>query len=180
MSSYTPEACHDPLLASAPRILAFTPTVEYTSWRTAVAAKLRELVGIMPDPVAPEPRIEYVHDMGDYTDTRFIFTAEANADVPCHLLTPKAGMAPCPVMICLQGHSTGMHISLGRPKYDGDAERSRGDGISACRQRARGMRRWCWSSAVSASGRICARTTCAMSAGAVPMPAWWRCCWDGQ
>ena len=30
------------------------------------------------------------------------------------------GIENPPVMICLQGHSKGMHISLGRPKYEGD------------------------------------------------------------
>ncbi len=28
------------------------------------------------------------------------------------------GVEKPPVIICLQGHSKGMHISLGRPKYD--------------------------------------------------------------
>ena len=32
------------------------------------------------------------------------------------------GVENPPVMICLQGHSTGMHISLGRPVYPGDVE----------------------------------------------------------
>ena len=32
------------------------------------------------------------------------------------------GVENPPVIICLQGHSTGMHISLGRPKFEGDEE----------------------------------------------------------
>ncbi|MHB9130966.1 MAG: alpha/beta hydrolase family protein [Armatimonadota bacterium] len=120
MEAFSPETCHQPLLAAAPRRLAFDPSSDYATWRTAVDEKLRELVGELPEPVVPNLRIEYVRDEGDYTETRFIFSAEANADVPCHLLVPKAGTAPYPVVICLQGHSTGMHISLGRAKYDGD------------------------------------------------------------
>ena len=38
-----------------------------------------------------------------------------------NLLIPQ-GDVPVPVVICLQGHSKGMHISLGRPKYPGDEE----------------------------------------------------------
>ena len=37
-----------------------------------------------------------------------------------------------PVMICLQGHSKGMHISLGRPKYEGDEEKINGGDRDFC------------------------------------------------
>ena len=33
---------------------------------------------------------------------------------------PNGAVVPLPVVICLQGHSTGMHISLARAKFPGD------------------------------------------------------------
>ena len=61
-----------------------------------------------------------------FDEIRFTFESEPGFFVPAHLLLPKStyqcGTAKLPVVICLQGHSTGMHISLGRIKYDRDAE----------------------------------------------------------
>jgi dienelactone hydrolase len=40
--------------------------------------------------------------------------------MPCHLLVPGGAAGPLPVVLCLQGHTTGMHLSLGRPGDDRD------------------------------------------------------------
>ncbi|MCK4373914.1 MAG: hypothetical protein KAX19_01255 [Candidatus Brocadiae bacterium] len=40
-----------------------------------------------------------------------VFAAAECADVPAHLLVPKGETHPLPAMVCLQGHSPGMHIS---------------------------------------------------------------------
>ena len=122
MDAFSPEACHAPLLAAAPKRLAFDPSRDFAEWRGALDAKLRELLGHVPAKVPPNVRItsEQAHDA--FVEKRFTFTAEANADVPCHLLIPMSGKAPFPVMICLQGHTSGMHISLGRAKSKKDEE----------------------------------------------------------
>ncbi len=83
----------------------------------------------MPVPTgAPDTAVEFEED-GDprFTELRFTFESEPGFRVPAHLLIPKAPSrlernGKLPVMICLQGHSTGMHISLGRAKFPGDAE----------------------------------------------------------
>jgi len=92
------------------------------AWRKALKSKLSELLGRKPVKVKPNVKVEYEIDCGAFIDRRFVFSAEAGVEVPCHLLVPKEAPSPLPLMICLQGHSTGMHISLGRPKYEGDAE----------------------------------------------------------
>ncbi|MCL1909866.1 MAG: acetylxylan esterase, partial [Kiritimatiellaeota bacterium] len=72
--------------------------------------------------------------------TRFTIQTETGYRVPCHFCVPMGGersegtarspsapeeavsaKSPYPVAICLQGHTTGMHISLGRVKHDGDS-----------------------------------------------------------
>ncbi len=120
MNTFAPETCHAALLDTAPRVLAFDPHHDFAAWRQAVDTKLRELVGVMPAPTPPAVRIEFDTDHGDFRERRFVFTAEAGADVPCHLWTPP-GKGPFPVVICLQGHSTGMHVTLGRPQFPHDA-----------------------------------------------------------
>jgi len=121
MEQFAPEICHNPLLDVAPRSLAFTPGVDFAAWRAELDATLRRLVGVTPDPAPLDPRVEYELEHDEFIERRFLFTAEAGADVPCHLLIPRTKRAPYPVVICLQGHSTGMHISLGRPKSEADA-----------------------------------------------------------
>jgi dienelactone hydrolase len=122
MPEYTPEAVHEHIAATMPRALGFDPSADLDTWRTDVKAKLTELVGVMPDVVPLNVTVEWEKEHDDFREIRFHFTAEAEAEVPCHLLVPLGGDTPHPAVICLQGHSTGMHISLGRPKYEGDEE----------------------------------------------------------
>jgi dienelactone hydrolase len=117
---FAPETCHNPLLDAPPRALAFHKHAgDVAGWVTTLRETFLSLLGEMPAPVALNPRVEWDTDHGAYRERRIVFSAEAGADVPCHLLLPP-GPGPFPVMICLQGHSTGMHISLGRAKYPGD------------------------------------------------------------
>jgi cephalosporin-C deacetylase-like acetyl esterase len=114
--------------------MAFDPANNFAEWQMEVGIKLRELVGVMPDQVPPSVRIEWERSYDSFDETRFTFTSEPGADVPCHLLLPKNADGPVPVVICLQGHSTGMHISLGRPSEeynDGPIEGDRDFAIQA-------------------------------------------------
>ena len=145
MDPFAPETVHDYLLRRAPLPLEFDPTKDFSIWRKEVDWKLREILGIMPDKVAPNLRVEFEEEHEDFIERRFVFTAEeygagdesVRADVPCHLVLPKTGPGPFPVVITLQGHSTGMHISLARAKYEGDEKTIGGDRdfcISAVRE----------------------------------------------
>ncbi len=60
--------------------------------------------------------------MDTFTEIIFEFQSEPGYFIPCHLLVPKGAQKPLSVMICLQGHSTGMHFSLGRKKFEGDTD----------------------------------------------------------
>lgn len=127
MPNFAPEACHAPLLENAPRVLAFNEGRDFEPWRAEVAAKLRELLGPEPERVPLNIQCEPDEEHDDFIERRFVFTSEANADVPCHLILPKTGAGPFPAVICLQGHTTGMHRSLGRSKYESDQSAPGGD-----------------------------------------------------
>lgn len=120
MDSFAPEVQRARQIEQAPRMLAFAEQHDVAAWRQRVAAQLQSLVGVIPalDPL--NLRIEYTRAASTYHETRFIFTAEPGADVPAHLLIPAHGQPPYPVVICLQGHTSGMHISLGRAQFPGD------------------------------------------------------------
>ena len=97
----------------------------FGEWKQKSRRKLRLLLGLenyFCDDLAPEETSVCRRD--GFTEIRFSFLSEKNARVPCVLLLPeqKAEEKP-PLMICLQGHGTGMHISLGQAKYEPDEKK---------------------------------------------------------
>ncbi len=102
-------------------LLRYDGKIPFSDWQAVARAKLRELLGLdLISRCADELEVLSVKNCGDYTDTRFSFQSEEGYYVPCHILKPKTAVGKLPVLICLQGHSTGMHISLGNPIFDGD------------------------------------------------------------
>lgn len=92
-------------------------------WQERARAKLAELLGAekLVPPADDGYEEEFVIDRGGYTDTRFTFFSEKDVRCICRLLIPK-GEGKIPLFVCLQGHGTGMHISVGEPKFPGDEE----------------------------------------------------------
>lgn len=119
MPDFAPENCHQ-LLLHRPPALAFSADCNYHGWRDSVRLKLNKLVGDEPERIPPNLQMEGCVGGEGYTCRRLVFSSEPGAQVPCSLLLPTSGKPPYPVMICLQGHTTGAHISLGRPVYPGD------------------------------------------------------------
>lgn len=94
----------------------------YDEWKSKAREKLSSLLGL--DKILPvdiDLEIEYETELDNATEIRFTFESEEGYRVPAHLFIPKNVSNP-PVMICLQGHTTGMHISFGRIKHKGDEE----------------------------------------------------------
>ncbi len=110
---------------------AYDPAMPLGPQKTRADRVFRSLLGYdrMPKPSAPpDVAVEFTSDDDPrFTEIRFTFESEPGFRVPAHLLIPKAASplssgGRLPVMICLQGHSTGMHISIGRAKFPGDEE----------------------------------------------------------
>lgn len=127
MPNFAPESCHNHILASQDRVLGFVPGCNFPAWQSRIIAKLNDLLGLKPERVPLNIRIKSESETGEFLEKRFLFAVEEKADVPAHLLIPKTGQPPFPVVICLQGHTSGMHISLGRAKYPGDQNSLAGD-----------------------------------------------------
>ncbi len=91
-------------------------------WQQRAREQLRKLLGLPIEQGGMKNfRIEWTREEKKHTEIRFLFESEPNAEVSCHLLLPKcAEQEKLPLIICLQGHSTGMHISLGRAVFPGD------------------------------------------------------------
>ena len=109
---------------------------DFAAWQETARAKLMELLGLPLEQGEENFRIEWTKDEDPAcTEIRFLFESEPMADVSCHLLLPKnVPQENLPLVICLQGHSKGMHISLGRPIYEGDEETISGGDRDFARQ----------------------------------------------
>ena len=93
---------------------------DFPAWQKAAKEKLTELLGLEKMQTAePDLQIEFVEEIEGATEIRFTFQSEPGYRIPCHLWLPN-GIEKPPVMICLQGHSNGMHISMGRRRYKND------------------------------------------------------------
>lgn len=97
------------------------------TWQKGAKEKLSELLGMDKfTKVLPETEIEYDKEIDWAREIRFTYLSEEGYRVPCHLFLPKNVKNP-PVVITLQGHSKGMHVSMGRTKYEGESSKDDGD-----------------------------------------------------
>ena len=98
--------------------LAFDEKKPFEEQKQALYKKLQELIKVPEKTSNPFPIIEYEDfSSPDYDEIRFIIESEQGVFVPAHMLLPKGRKEKTPVVICLQGHSPGMHVSLAREPY---------------------------------------------------------------
>ncbi len=102
--------------------LKYDNTKDVYMQKKIIKEKYLELLGMPEKQTDPVPYVEYTKtDNEDFDEIRFTFESEPGFYIPAHLLLPKkTEFKKLPIVICLQGHSTGMHISLGRVKYKRD------------------------------------------------------------
>ncbi|HPM82025.1 MAG TPA: alpha/beta hydrolase family protein [Candidatus Anammoximicrobium sp.] len=95
--------------------LAFRAGCDFAAWQQALRRRLIEILALPAPPLVPlaATRQRELQTEG-YTLDRIQLTSEPDEVVPGYLLVPLRGTPPFPVMICLQGHSPGMHISIGQ------------------------------------------------------------------
>ena len=138
MIGMMPLAKEQAILRSLERAMEFKGDEPLADWQAKARAKLNELLGLPYALCEPRFAVEYREETEEFYETRFTFQSEEGYYVPCHFLEPKQKTEEKPpVMICLQGHSTGMHISLGRTKYpedDGAFEGERDFALEAVRR----------------------------------------------
>jgi len=122
-----------PMLKNYEIVKGITPSLRYdgksdfAEWQKAAKAKLSELLGMDKfEKCDPEFNIEYKEECDGYTEYRFTIQSEPGYYFPSVLRVPhdkkyeKNGKLP--LIICLQGHANGFHISLGKPILEGDED----------------------------------------------------------
>ncbi len=113
--AYAPSTVHQRLIkANKPRLTYDGGDI--AAWQRRLRRKLKTLLGLdlMP-PRTGRLNVRTLwrreHELGSIE--KLVFTAEPGADAPAYLCRPRHADGPPPVFICLQGHSTGMHNSIG-------------------------------------------------------------------
>lgn len=122
MKDINVDLIHETLFLEKPK-LAFSSDVNYESWKRKLKNKYLELLGmknIAKNKCDLNLEIEEVVEKDEYIRYRFTFESEKKSIVPCYLLIPKKENKKYPVCICLQGHSSGFHISIGEKKFKED------------------------------------------------------------
>lgn len=117
------DSAHELLVKNLKPALSFSENANFGAWRDALGEKLRELLGldkIEKNACPLKIDIEWEEAREGYTVTRFTFESEPGAVVPCYILIPDTGKDKYPVAICLQGHTTGFHLSIGEGKHEND------------------------------------------------------------
>ena len=109
---------------------------DLAAWQQEKRALLIRLLGMQHCIPADDEKFEIdsVKETDAYTETRFFIESEPGVTCVAHLRVPKGVEGKLPLVICLQGHSKGMHISMGQPKYPGDAEKISGGDRDFARQ----------------------------------------------
>lgn len=102
--------------------LRYDGVSDFSEWQRRAREKLSLLLGLDRFKRCDSQfNIEYRNEYEDYIEYRFTIQSEEGYYFPSVMRVPR-GMeeGKQPLIICLQGHSNGMHISLGVPKYPGD------------------------------------------------------------
>lgn len=87
---------------------------DVTGWQNRLRRKLRKLIGDSPAQRSPlKTRTLWKRDHPLGSIEKIVFTSEPFCDVPAYVCLPKNVHPPYTFTICLQGHSTGMHNSIG-------------------------------------------------------------------
>ena len=114
------------LMENAPRASAIKEGQSLGQWQEEARATLAGLLGLPLERCEEQFRIESQTACEEYTEYRLAYHTEAHFELVACLRIPQGAPAGIPVVICLQGHSKGMHISLGQAIYDGDEQTIRG------------------------------------------------------
>lgn len=92
---------------------------------------------------ALRPRTLWRRTIAEGSVEKLVFRAEPHAEVAAYVCLPHAARPPYPFLICLQGHTTGMHCSVGLSKNERRRARAPGDRDYALQALRRGFGALC-------------------------------------
>ena len=117
-SAFSPSLFHKKLMDST------QPSMSYVGgnveeWQANLRDKVSSLVG-MPsgDRIALSPHTIWKREHSYGSIEKIVFQSEPGSDVMAFLCLPEHSESPHPFFICVQGHTTGAHFSIGVDRDD--------------------------------------------------------------
>lgn len=120
-TEYIGKAWYEKEIRQAVPLLSYPGPKEFKNWKAQVRVKIQELLGDMPEPSQTRATDIAYSKESSFQKITFVIETE-NDSFPCMLILPLWAdrTTPAPVIACLQGHETGMHLSLGITKNETD------------------------------------------------------------
>jgi dienelactone hydrolase len=115
---FSPSEAHKKVLSG------ITPELQYEGgdfkvWQKKLRRKLRQLMGDTPKSRGDlNVRTLWKRDHPLGSIEKIVFTSEPNSDIPAYVCIPKNTKPPYTFMICVTGHSTGMHNTIAVKRDD--------------------------------------------------------------
>lgn len=102
--------------------MGFDASLDLGAWQRSARDRLKELLGLPLARCEDDFQIIRTENESGYQKITFEFQSEPGYYLECVMLCPLEQTGPLPAVICLQGHSTGKHISLGYQLFQSDTE----------------------------------------------------------
>lgn len=98
--------------------MRYTGQMGFGAWQEECRKQLKALLG-MDKFIRCEPDLTITEDVteGGMRRIHFLVQTEEGYYTHCDFLLPDNIQRPLPLCVCLQGHSSGAHISLGRQDF---------------------------------------------------------------
>jgi len=123
-----PSDYHIKYLSSIKPVMAYKERKDPILWQRKLRPRLKKLLGDFPEEkISLMPTVLERKEFYSYYQEKIVFRSEPFVDVPAYILIPKHVSLPVPAVVCLQGHTTGMHLSIGKAIYKGDKRATAGD-----------------------------------------------------
>lgn len=124
----SPSYFHMRLMKRMKKTLAFDEKMDFERWKKRLKRKFKQLIGpIYKDKGKVEYKILEEEKRKEFILQKIIFPTNEDVLNVAYLLIPYEKKEKYPAMICLQGHTSGAHISIGKVKFEGDKEEIEGD-----------------------------------------------------
>jgi len=129
-ATFSPSSYHDLAKERVRQELRYNGE-DFPQWQEKLRSRLYGMVG-MPwhegerVPLNPRPLWKREHRLG--TIEKMVLSSEEGVDFPVYVCVPKNAQPPHTWVVCVQGHSTGMHKSIAVDREDESVEiESQGD-----------------------------------------------------
>ena len=121
MRNHNPKVHYMHIAESLVPELRYDGKEDFFSWQKKARDKLHDLLGLgLIKKCDADFLIDDTKETDEYKEIHFSFQSEEGYYVPCVIRIPNNIKGKIKPMICLQGHSSGMHVSLGIAKYQND------------------------------------------------------------